>query len=153
MFLKSLGLVLSVFLLYFIPLIVSGGNFEIYYSFTGILFIVLGTGALGVVLFIILKYVSKIPDDVEIDCVRNVLKIRYGDKIVELPFTRVYCVDLNQYLKVCAGGIGLPGLIAGRFKTIDGEYVEVYSESSKAVVVVTHDGRKYVYTAPDGFCK
>ncbi len=149
--LKSLALVLSAVFIYFIPLIISRGGFKIYYSLTGILFIVLGSLCLSAILFVVIKYVLKIPDDIEIDYARKIVRLRYGDKIVELPYTSIYYVDLNQYLKICVGGVSLPNLIAGKFKTVNNEYVYVYSESSKAVVVETLNGKKYVYTAPKNY--
>ncbi len=114
--LKSLALVLSAVFIYFIPLIVSRGSFEIYYSFTGILFIVLGSLCLSAIVFVVIKYVLKIPDDIEIDYTRKIVRLRYGDKIVELPYTSIYYVDLSRYLKICVGGVSLPNLIAGKFK-------------------------------------
>jgi hypothetical protein len=125
---------------------------EIYYSFTGILFIIVGTFTSVAILFIIFKYVSKIPDSVEVDYARKILKLKYGNRIVELPFVKIYCVDLTKYLRLNLGGICLPSLIAGKFKTINNEIINVYSESNKAIIVVTPDGRRYTYTAPNGLC-
>ncbi len=151
-FLKTLGIMLTIVLLFFIPLLVSGGDLGVYFTFFGIFFIIVGTIGMVAVLFIVVKYVSKIPDRVEIDYDRNILRLVYGRKKVELPYKTIQCVDLSQYLKSCHGCIYLPNLIAGRFKTINNEYVSIYSESSKGVLVVTCDGRKLVYTAPRELC-